>query len=68
MKQFEFFNVRPVEMTDGSELYEVITPDGERVASASEHWRAIGLEQALNQALSVAAASSTDISVNAEAL
>lgn len=29
-----FFQARQVEMSDGSELHEVITPDGLRVASA----------------------------------
>lgn len=35
----------------GEVLWEVITPDGERVASTTREWAARDLEEALNMAL-----------------
>lgn len=59
-----FFSTRPVEMTDGSNLYELVTPDGERVAAASSEEALEDLEMTLNMELSEAVAANGDITVN----
>lgn len=52
MEMHYFFETNEVEMSDGSELYEVVTPDGERVATTTDKIKAMDLEQRLNQELS----------------
>ncbi len=59
-----FFSTRPVEFTDGSKLYELVTPDGERVAAASSEEALEDLEMTLNMELSEAVAANGDITVN----
>jgi hypothetical protein len=38
-------------LTDGSRLFEVITPDGERIADCTSEGAALGLAKALNAEL-----------------
>lgn len=59
-----FFTFRKVEMTDGSELYEIVTPSGERVASATDAGELGTLEIVLNDALNDAVADDADIVIN----
>jgi hypothetical protein len=59
-----FFQFRQVEMTDGSELYEIVTPDGERVASGTDPGPLTTLEFELNGALTEAAEDHSDIEIN----
>lgn len=61
-----FFTFRKVEMTDGSELYEIVTPSGERVASASDADGLGNLEIELNDVLKEAAEDDPDIVINAQ--
>jgi hypothetical protein len=59
-----FFTFRKVEMTDGSELYEIVTPSGERVASATSPDELGTLELELNDALDDAAMDDQSIEIN----
>lgn len=58
-----FFTFRKVDMTDGSELYEIVTPSGERVASATDSDALSELELELNAVLTEAAEDNSDIDV-----
>jgi hypothetical protein len=58
------FTARKVEMTDGSELYEVVTPLGERVASATSERLVEEVEMALNMALTDLCEQHSDIEAN----
>lgn len=49
MSVLNFFSVRPVSHLNG--LWEIITPDGERIASCGYEPAAFGLEERLNYAL-----------------
>jgi hypothetical protein len=60
-----FFLARKVEMSDNSELYELVTPLGERIASASTQEAMDDLEMALNMELTSAAEANDDIEVEA---
>ena len=64
MKIHHFFETQPVEMTDGGKLFEIITPDGERVASGTDEAVLKRLEIALNMALSEAADEHSNIDIN----
>lgn len=59
-----YFNTRKVEMSDSSDLWEIVTPEGERVASATEEGKLVAIEMALNLALTDAAEADSDIVVN----
>lgn len=59
------FIARKVEMSDHSELYELVTPLGERIASASTQEPMDDLEMALNMALTDAAEANDDVEVEA---
>ena len=59
------FWTRKVQMTDGSQLYEIVSPQGERIAAASLSAALEDLEMTLNLALSEAVAANADITVNA---
>jgi len=56
-----FFETRKVEMTDDSELWELVTPDGERIAAASTEDALINLEIALNLAITDAFEANSDL-------
>lgn len=56
-----FFETRKVEMSDNSKLWELVTPDGERVAAASTEEALTDLEIALNLALTDAVEANSDI-------
>jgi hypothetical protein len=56
-----FFETRKIEMTDKSVLWELVTPDGERVAAASTEEAIEDLEIALNMALTDAMDANPDI-------
>lgn len=56
-----FFETRKVEMSDNSELWELVTPDGERVAAASTEDALIDLEMTLNLALTNAFEANPDL-------
>lgn len=58
-----YFSVQPVEMTD-STLFELVTPDGERVATASTDSKLRSLEADLNIVLTEAAEADTDVVIN----
>lgn len=58
-----FFSHRQVEMSDNSQLWEVVTPDGERVASATTEEAVVEVEMALNLALTDAVEENSDIVV-----
>lgn len=59
-----FFDTRKVEMSDNSELWELVTPDGERVASATTEDALTDLEIALNMAITDAIEANSDITCN----
>jgi hypothetical protein len=59
-----YFVARKVEMSDNSELYELVTPDGERVATATTQAAMDDLEVALNMALTDAAETNSDVDIN----
>lgn len=59
-----YFTVRKVEMSDNSDLWELITPGAERVATASREELLTDLEMTLNLALTDAEEASTDIVVD----
>jgi hypothetical protein len=59
-----FFSTQPVEMTDDGKLFEIITPGGEHVASATIEAKLKTLEIALNIALTEAAEADSDIVIN----
>lgn len=61
-----FFEFRKVAMTDGSDLYEIVTPDGERVASSTDDEAMSDLEIELNATLAEAAEADSDIVINCE--
>ena len=56
-----FFETRKVEMSDNSELWELVTPDGERIAAASKEEALEDLEIALNMALTDAFEANSDL-------
>jgi hypothetical protein len=56
-----FFDTRKVEMSDDSELWELVTPDGERIAAASTEDALINLEIALNLAITDAFEANSDL-------
>jgi hypothetical protein len=56
-----FFDTRKVEMSDNSDIFELVTPDGERVASASTEGPLHDLEIALNLAITDAIEANSDI-------
>lgn len=56
-----FFETRKVEMSDNSELWEIVTPDGERVAAASTQEALLDLEITLNLALTDAFEANPDL-------
>ena len=60
-----FFRVRKVEMSDHSNLYELVTPDGERVASATTDFVLENMAAAFNDILSKAEDHNIDFVVNA---
>lgn len=60
-----FFYVRKVDMSDGSDLYELVTPGAERVASASTEDPLQELEMTLNLALTDVEESNSDVVVEA---
>lgn len=60
----DFFTARQVEMSDNSELHEVVMPDGERIASSESEFAMHSLAMALNCALEEAALAHPDIVVN----
>lgn len=59
----KFFKTRKVEMSDRSELYEIVTPDGYRVVSATDEATLVTLEDVLNATLEQAEAN-RDVVVN----
>lgn len=59
-----YFSSNQAEMTDGCDLWEVVTPGGERVATASNELKARELEMELNLALTDAAEADSDIDIN----
>lgn len=52
MKLIRFFTARKVEMTDNSNLWEIVTPDGERVADCTDQLGAEYISNQLNLDLS----------------
>lgn len=60
----QFFKARKVEMSDDSELYEVVTPDGERVASSISSIEAQAAAARLNAVLKIWEGQSKDFVVN----
>lgn len=59
-----FFRTRQVEMSDNSILFELVTDDGERVATASKADMLEELEMNLNLALTEAAEQNSDLLIN----
>lgn len=59
-----FFETRKVEMSDNSELWELVTPEGERVASATSEDVLTDLEITLNMAITDAVEANSDIVCN----
>jgi len=51
MKVKKFFTTRKVEMSDNSYLFEIVTPEGERVATASHVLMLEAIEENLNKVL-----------------
>ena len=56
-----FFETRKVEMSDNSELWELVTPDGERIAAASTEAALTDLEITLNLAITDAFEANSDL-------
>lgn len=59
-----YFTFRKVEMSDGGDLYEIVTPYGNRVASATDDDVMSCLEMDLNDLLKEAADRNPDVVIN----
>lgn len=59
-----FFTSRKVHMSDGSDLWELVTPEGERVATATKESTLLDLEIFLNLGLTDASDADSDIEIN----
>lgn len=64
MKIKQVFVARQVEMSDNSVLFELVTQDGERIASSTTEGAMLNMQIELNLALSDIADANQDIVIN----